>query len=382
MLPLVKVLILDPDYPRDSNLYGDVFVHTRLKAYPASWMINVIGYNSNLAGPSHYDWDNINVYLSPELEEIEKRILNSDADIILVHFIQRELMRALLDWKKPLIVFFHGIESTGWKRRLFNYTSLGDIPYLWEYIRSNQEQLRELKKFIDSANKRQNVHFVFVSEWLKKACEGDVGITISNKHIIPNSIDTDRFHYKRKDPSMRTKILSIRPFTARNYANDILCEVIIRLSKKPYFNELSFSIYGEGYLFNKLTAKIRKFKNVSLFNYFIPNAQIPAIHEQHGTFFCFSRIDSQGVTMCEAMSSGLATFTNRVAAIPEFVEDGISGFLSSSVEEIVETMDALWQSPDIFIKISENGSRQIAKKCSLSTVIPKEVELIQQLTNQ
>jgi glycosyltransferase involved in cell wall biosynthesis len=251
-----------------------------------------------------------------------------------------------------------------------------------KYIKSNRKQLQKLKKFINVSNTRQNIHFVFVSEWLQNSCESDLGVSILHKHVIPNSIDTDRFSFNMKNPEQRKKILAIRSFNARNYANDILVDVILQLSNKPYFSELSFSIYGEGYLFNNLTKKINQFKNVSLHNYFVPNESIPALHRQHGTFFCFSRLDSQGVSMCEAMSSGLVTFTNNVAAIPEFVEDGASGFVSNNIEEIIKSMDLLYQSSEVFFKISEQGSRSIEQKCGLSIVIPREVNLILQLTNR
>ena len=378
----LKVLIVDPDYPRDSHLYGDVFVHTRLKAYPESWEISVIGYNSMLKEPCEYTWDGMSVYLSPVLSEIERQIRDAQPDIIAVHFIQHDLMSTLLEQNKPLLIFLHGFESTSWRRRLFNYSSPGDLPYLLKYIRGNRHQLKELKKFVTVANQRQEIHFVFVSEWLQTACEEDLNIKISNKHIIPNSIDTERFHFSPKSPEQRKKILTIRSFDARNYANDILVGAILRLSRKDYFNELSFSIYGEGYLFDKLTGEIKHFKNVTLHNHFVPNESIPAIHREHGIFFCFSRLDSQGVSMCEAMSSGLVTVTSRAAAIPEFVKDGESGFLTQNITEIIGCMDKLYQSPDIFARISEQGSRAIMEKCSLSRIIPREVNLIRQLANR
>ena len=375
----IKVLIVDPDYPRGSHLYGDVFVHTRLKAYPKEWEIKVIGYNPTLKESCEYTWDGISVYLSPVLDEIEQRIRDSQHDVIAIHFIQHELMQTLLERNKPLLIFFHGIESASWKRRLFDYTTPGAIPYLIRYIRSNRDQLRHLRNFLEAANQRKDIRFVFVSEWFQNICEKDIGIKILNKVVIPNSIDTNRFQYCTKPPEIRKRILAIRSFNSRKYANDILVDAIVALSRKPYFNELSFSIYGEGYMFAALTKKIRHFQNVHLHNHFVPNESIPAIHKEHGIFLCFSRLDSQGVSMCEAMSSGLVTITSRVAAIPEFVEDDRTGFLTQSKEDIIRCMDMLFHSPEVFSRISAEGSKYIQKKCSLPNVIPQEVNIIHQL---
>ena len=104
----LKVLIIDPDYPRESNLYGDVFVHTRIKAYPKSWEISVIGYNSQLSDPCEYSWEGVSVYLSPVLSEIERRIRDKNAAVIAIHFIQHELMDILLQVNKPLIILHKG----------------------------------------------------------------------------------------------------------------------------------------------------------------------------------------------------------------------------------------------------------------------------------
>lgn len=382
MTSTLKVLIVDPDYPRDSHLYGDVFVHTRLKAYPRSWEISVIGYNPLLKQVYHYTWDGISVRLSPSLDEIRSAIRQAKADVIAIHFIQHELMETLLEKGAPLLVFFHGIESASWRRRMFDYRTPGAIPYLLRYIRSNRHQMKHLRKFLEAANKRSDIHFVFVSKWFQDICEEDLGIRILNKHVIPNSIDTNRFQFIAKPPELRKNILAIRSFNSRKYANDILVDAIMALSKRPYFRELSFSIYGEGYLFDKLTRRISRFENVTLHNHFVPNESIPAIHHEHGVFLCFSRLDSQGVSMCEAMSSGLVTITSKVAAIPEFVEDGYSGFLTGNIGEVVRCMDLLYQSPDLFAKIGEQGSKSISEQCSLSVIIPREVKLILQLVNR
>ena len=39
-----RVLILDQDYPSESNLYGDVFVHTRVKEYVKDVEVKVVSF--------------------------------------------------------------------------------------------------------------------------------------------------------------------------------------------------------------------------------------------------------------------------------------------------------------------------------------------------
>ena len=61
------------------------------------------------------------------------------------------------------------------------------------------------------------------------------------------------FEFAQKSKNDRLKILSIRSFNSKNYANDITTKAILELSKKPYFNELSFTICGEGRLWQRTT---------------------------------------------------------------------------------------------------------------------------------
>ena len=57
-----------------------------------------------------------------------------------------------------------------------------------------------------------------------------------------NPIDENLFRYKPKTADLRKKILVLRTFMSRKYATDIVRDTILSLSRKEFFNELSFSI--------------------------------------------------------------------------------------------------------------------------------------------
>lgn len=379
MLRPYRVLVIDADYPRRDQIYADSFVHTRVKSYPHNWEVKVVGWNNALAEELDYQWEGVNVFLSNLRESVKKRILAFQADVILVHFIQREFMNFYLSLQKPMIIFCHGYESTSWKRRLFNYDTLGSYRYLIPYFFENTLQLRALKKFIAASNSDTSKQFVFVSNWLMKSASEDVGPISCPSIVIPNGIDHKRFLYSQKTTDSRKKILLLRSFKARTYATDIAIQAILKLSSRPFFSELSFSIYGEGYLFPLLTKPLKKFSNVELHNRFILNKDIPAIHSGNGLFLCPSRLDTQGVLMCEAMCSGLVPITSAVAAIPEFVTDGISGFTTQSATEIAERIEYLYYNPSVFQQMSHNAHQAIMEKCSVDVTFPKEVTLVESL---
>ena len=64
--------------------------------------------------------------------------------------------------------------------------------------------------------------------------------------------------------SQRLKILSIRTFASRKYANDISVNVILELSKYAGFKNMEFLICGDGELFEEITQPLRQFSNVEL----------------------------------------------------------------------------------------------------------------------
>ena len=248
------------------------------------------------------------------------------------------------------------------------------------YIASNVLQLsrmRRLYRYIRTHRERTAI--VFVSEWMRRIASINALSAVRPYSVIPNPIDTDLFRFARKDPKLRAKILLIRSFGSRKYANDLAVNAILALREHPYFHELSFTIVGSGQLFASLTAPLRALSNVTLVEGFMTRSAIQALHASHGVFLCPTRQDAQGVSMCEAMASGLVPITSRNTAIPEFVTDGESGYLCAGPDEMAAAMTDLWESPDKFQRMSAAASRSIGAKASSTIVIPAELSLMASL---
>lgn len=374
----MKIVVISADYPSPDYIYGDVFVHTRSKEYLKQAEVVVIGYNSGLLQERKFVYEGIPVCILNDLEKFYKEIQLAKPHIIVGHLIQYSYIDFLIGLHKPLVIFIHGYEATSWKRRLMNFNSLGAFRYLITYFKSNYKQLRKLKSLASAANQGSLIQFVFVSKWIKRATEEDIGCVIKNTHIIPNGIDTNLFPYRVKNPDFRKKIVLIRSFKARNYANDIAIEAILILSKRGFFSDLEITIYGEGYLFEPLTNRIKHFSNVKLNNFFVENKFIPEIHAHNGIFLCPSRLDTQGVSMCEAMSSGLVPITSPIGGIPEYATDVESSFQVMTPQEVADKIEFLYHNPDVFVEMSKKASEEIANKCSLQNTVKKEMDVFRQ----
>jgi N-acetyl sugar amidotransferase len=378
----LKVVVISADYPSPQNIYGDVFVHTRLKEYARYFDVEVVGYNAYIKAIRDYNYENIRAFVTPDLDQFKAELLDRKPDIIVGHLVQHQYLNFLLSTGKPLLIFFHGYETTSWRRRLMNYDSLGSLRYLAKYFMENRAQLGGMKAFLQKANGNPLINFVFVSNWLKQAAETDLGLTFQNARVIPNGIDTSLFRGEKKNREKRKNILILRSFKAINYSNDLSVQAIHLLSTKKFFTELKFIIYGTGYLFKELTDGLKQFPNVELNNFFVENKNVPAIHEPNGIFLCPSRLDTQGVSMCEAMASGLVPITSRFGGIPEYAQDGVNALYAKSAQEIADKIEFLYHNPSVFEKMSAAARQAIVDKCALKDVVQKEMLIIRSLCGE
>ncbi len=370
-------LLLTNMYPSEHDLYRNAFVHRRIKLYK-EFGLNVDVYSLDKKGTllSNYEFESIKV-LKGDYKGLETILKFKKYKKILIHFVNEDMIKVLdkICYDIPRIVWLHGFEVSRWNRRIFNYTE--------EQINTNKDVWDIMDKikmfFLRSIYKDKRYKFIAVSNWLKtECCEVDANCKIENCDIIPNVIDENLFKYTPKSKDERLKILSIRPFTANNYANDLSVKAILELSKKSFFYELEFNIYGRGLLFKEITNDIKHFKNVNLYEKFISQSEIANLHRQHGIFLCPTRLDTHGVSMCEAMSSGLVCISNDVCAISEYLVDNECGLLVKEEDYIgiANAIEYLYYNPDEFLKMSKVASEYIKLKCGIEATIKKEIQLI------
>ncbi len=317
-----------------------------------------------------------------DLEQLKELIDSHNPDLILVHFAMRNLINEIvLKSARKFIIWVHGYEALGWYRRLFNLGIRDFLPKkLFYLIFHNFLQLRSFEKIISDSNKTRRIYFVFVSEWMRAITSKDTLFSrIRNSSVIPNPIDDNLFFYSGKSPQSRKQILLIRTFETRKYANDIAIKAILHLSKYSKFEDLTFRIYGKGKYFFPLTNKIKGYPNVQLHNYFIPHSQIPAIHANEGIFLCPTRQDSHGVSMCEAMCSGLCPIASDNSAIPEYVQDGVDGFTAKDARDIADKIIYLYENPYKYLEMSQKAAADIRVKASLKKVVSAELDLMQNI---
>jgi L-malate glycosyltransferase len=369
----MRLLILDENYPHLENLMGDVFVHVRAKEYAKKHEVKVFSFFQE---PREINYEGINLETFDNIDTLVAAIKLYNPNKILIHFYQSWMLeRIIKSVDVPVIIWVHGYEALGWYRRLFNYTLYS--PVFFNFVVKNTKQQYNFRKLIQYANETHQIRFVFVSNWMRKITEADTLSKIAHYDIIPNPIDINLFKYNRKDHDLRKKVLLLRSFGSKKYANDISVDAILHLSKSKNYNQFYFTIIGDGQLFDKTLNPIRHLSNVTIKKGPVRQIEIPQLHKEHGVFLCPTRQDAQGVSMCEAMASGLVPITSNNTAIPEYVTGNESGILTNNSNQIAAALEFLLSNPAKFSSLSINASQTIRQVCDIKIITEKELKIIE-----
>ncbi len=371
------LLISNGGFPSSQNIYRSGFVLQRLIAYRESGLkVDAFGFRK-YDGIGGYTYQGIPIYEGGGAELVQ--ILRARTyKKVMVHFIDRNLYfyirKELEGTDTSLIVWCHGYEILKWDRRRFNYAGheIDEAALEREWL--------ERKLFYQNVFLKRRIQFVFVSEWLKQVACSDIGQEPGSYYIVPNYINHELFQYIRKNADQRKKVLLIKSHHTRMYGNDISAEAIIELSNRECFSDMEFMLCGDGKLFDEnMEALVEKqFPNVHIYRGFLSQEEIALRHREYGVFLCPTRQDTQGVSMGEAMCSGMAVITNRVAAVPEYIDD-TSGILceNENVVEMADAMETLYNNPILFLQLSENAARRVREQCGYDKTIRVESVLIQ-----
>ncbi len=368
-----QYLVLTNNYPSYQNLYRNGFVHSRVKGYAEQGVdVDVLCFGEKeKLGFREFEGQEV---LTGDAAVLEKLLASGRYRSVLVHFMSPamwDVLKCHID-RVRVVCWLHGAEIHPWHRRAFNYTNDAQL----QIVKLESEKRMA---FWNSVLKpmHPNLHLVIVSQTFAQEVMDDVGFVLDKNQysVIHNPIDTDTFSFIEKSESQRKKILSIRPFASRQYANDISVQAILELSKKEFFRELEFRIIGDGVLFDETLEPLRQLENVFIEQRFLTHQEIAELHKDYGVFLCPTRWDSHGVSRDEAMASGLVAITTKIAAVPEFIDEKCAFMTAPEhAEEIAAAVEVLYMQPAKFCQMSKAASERVNKQTAAKVIIEKELK--------
>lgn len=373
-------LVLAKQYPAYDDLYKYGFLHSRLRAYKkVGEIVDMFKISSNGGKFGFSEFESIDIFTG-DPDNLRETLSSGQFKRVFVHILDKNMWAILEEFVDQLeiIIWIHGAEIQSWRYREFEFELMTEAQV------DRQKKLSDARVqfWQDLLDKYYtNVSFVFVSHYLKVESEEGLNRQFpdSHTHIIHNYIDENIFPFKEKKIEQRYKLLTIRPFAGKKYANDVTVNAILELSKSPLFPKFQIEICGDGPLFDETIAPIKHFENVIISKGFLSHAEMAQKYHEYGVFINPTRWDSQGVSRDEARIAGLISVSSNITAVPEFVslEDGILVEMED-YKELAKQLLWLVENPEEFKKMSMKGRDRVLKQCSFDQTIGKELGLIRE----
>lgn len=370
-------LVVANEYPNYGAEYGNGFVHRRVRAYiEAGVEVDVIAYGKRRRR-GVYRYDGVDV-LSGYVAELDGMLATNDYDSISVHFLNAEMwtvLRAhLAITHTPLYVFVHGYEADRWIRRAFDVT---DGDRLTSMIDRTFQLQRFWRGVVES--RTPPTHYVFVSNFWRDVVEEDMDVHFppDRTAIIHNVIDTELFPFRQKTEDDRFRILWVRSAATKKYGADLAADALRLILESRHGEQVRATIIGDGAYFHEFERAFGDDRRVHIERRFASQAEISTLHSEHGLFLVPTRLDSQGVSRDEAMSSGLVPITNAVTAIPEFVDEECAILAPSEdsaglASRVIDLMDE----PERFLAMSRAAAARVRRQCGPSATVERELSLM------
>lgn len=375
----MKITIITSRYPSPNNPYNHMFVHTRSVEF-LKQNIEVEVYVPTNTSDS-YSYEGVQVFKLPS-KQIAK--LLRDKDILYLHLLNIypfsrtngwHIYKTILKENIPFAFYAHGSEVLRFSAHMFDF-SYSIVTFL-KWVKKDFLVIPKMKKFVEETKTRSNCKYIFPSIWMKNELEQNLKLSLDRFQIIPNGIDTDKFRF-HETYANRFKLLTLRPLSSKKYAVDVAIETLKYLPEK-----YTLDIYGKGHLQAKYQKQIDNAnlsKRITIINEFIESSKMNGFFANYGVFLSPTRMDAQGVTMCEAMASGLLVVSSNNTAIPEFIEDNHSGLLSNDPKDLAKKIIEITENPDLYNAIvakARVAMEAIANQKTVSDEIKSLKEIIQ-----
>lgn len=318
-----------------------MFAHKRVLEYVKAGLdIDVFSFTWGDV-ENKYNYEGINVVFGGE-NQLRGILEANNYRKLLIHVADISVFNAIIKAGKisaPMLVWCHGYEVLSWSRSLFEYTE--------EQVRSNLAGFRQqddIKKgFLRQIFACQNIHFIFVSNWLANRTKKFVGFMPKSHEVIHNYIDTDFYSFSEKHFENKMNILCIKNHRSRIYANDLTAKAILELSHREIFPNLEAG-------------------------------EMKKCFERNHILLSPTRLDSQGVTSGEGMSAGLCVISCNTAAVPEFIDETCGSLVEyDNYMQIAEEVEYLYYHRDECMRKSRNAHERVKEQCGYDATIKKEI---------
>lgn len=201
-------------------------------------------------------------------------------------------------------------------------------------------------------------------------CTSEVMVNQLREHGIepvalwPGAVDSDVFSPCRRSADMRERLTQGHPesplllYVGRLSAEKNLESVRPLLKAFP---ELRFAVVGDGPHREKLE---KYFVGLPVyFAGFLYKEELARAYASSDIFVMFSRTETLGLVVLEAMASGLPVVAARAGGIPEMITNEVNGYLVDTESEAIERVGSLLDSKQLQKDIGQMARLEATRRC-------------------
>jgi glycosyltransferase involved in cell wall biosynthesis len=293
------------------------------------------------------------------------------ADILHFHFFEHYSFLPLWAWlTRPR----HMIFTDHWRQPLALGMANRFLCKLWD---------RVVFRLLD-------VHFLAVSEHVKKTLVGCYGMTAGRINVVLNGVNVSRFAPRSAAeagqirnalgmPATRPLVVSVAALIPQKGVGDLLIAAKQVLEEQP---STLFVVVGTGGLFEPLQQQARELgidrsvqfvgrrSDVERFLAVADVLVVPSVWEEPA-----------GLVVIEAMAAGRPVVATGVGGIPEYMEQGVTGILVEphAPEQIAKAVIRLLDSPTEAAAMGAAGRLRVEKFFSMERWVGETAVLYQKL---
>jgi glycosyltransferase involved in cell wall biosynthesis len=208
--------------------------------------------------------------------------------------------------------------------------------------------------------------------------------TSKKAHVIPFSIDTDRFcktMVKRSGPIVFGTVKALENV----YGIDRLLRSFAKFLQMTK-SDAVLHVYGSGSQENNLktlAGNLGVAEKVSFMG-FVTGDDLISAYQNIDVFIALSRSESFGVAVLEASSMEIPVITSNVGGFMEVVSNDETGYIvdGENLEQIVGKMKLLAEDDELRLKMGQNGRAWVIDKYNFQSDLTSQIQLYQKAINK
>jgi len=291
----------------------------------------------------------------------------------------------------PLVVTQHGTHRDEIASRLAG-ASLAD-PRNWAWAQWSRVRMGWNGRTSGRAYLRRAARVICVSEQLAAQVIEEYGIDSSRVVMIPNSLDTDRFHPGEPDRSLMAELgldpeLPVVLFLGRmemEKGPEVLLRAWAELCGGPGSGSRSpgaqLLMVGRGSALENIRNAVRErgLRNVVITG-LVSGKKLAACYRL-SDIFCFPTLRREGLpfNVLEAMASGLPVVTSPMGGIPTAVDDTVGRLVEPEPSKLADTLVGLLEDEALCGRLGRAGRERILARYSLESMVDATLEVYREV---